>query len=154
MADKWNKVYIMGGTIYAWGNITFGAEFNFQTDPEAAFIVFKHLPYIHLLPWETAKDNKIDKETREELESDGDKYPLAELYKHMNKKYMRPDGGVTSCDGLALACAIKSDIITSTEEAFGQIETQGTRSAGGIFWNHNILLEEGRDDEGQLKANT
>ena len=47
----------MGGTLHGKGNSGGGGkEFNFKTDPEAAYIVFKNLPFIHLIPWEASKD--------------------------------------------------------------------------------------------------
>ncbi|XP_075539682.1 pyrimidine-specific ribonucleoside hydrolase RihA-like [Dermacentor variabilis] len=41
IAKDIKHVYIMGGTLYAKGNVIPAAEFNFFTDPEAAFIVLQ-----------------------------------------------------------------------------------------------------------------
>ncbi|XP_065280712.1 nucleoside hydrolase-like [Dermacentor albipictus] len=46
-------VFILGGTLYAKGNVRSSAEFNFFTDPEAALIVLQRTTCpITIIPWE------------------------------------------------------------------------------------------------------
>ncbi|XP_070390354.1 nucleoside hydrolase-like [Dermacentor albipictus] len=46
-------VYILGGTLYGKGNASPTAEFNFFTDPEAAFVVLQRATCpITIVPWE------------------------------------------------------------------------------------------------------
>ena len=60
LPSKISRYYCMGGTVNAWGNMDFSTEFNFMCDPEAAFIVYSKMPYIHLNPWETCELCKIN----------------------------------------------------------------------------------------------
>lgn len=64
IVDKISKVYVMGGTVYGFGNITLTSEFNFRADPEAAKICVSTFKYIHLLPWETAYNFHVTEEGR------------------------------------------------------------------------------------------
>jgi purine nucleosidase len=52
--QKIKHVYVMGGTVNGWGNMTLTGEFNFLSDPEAAKICIGSFQMTHLLPWETA----------------------------------------------------------------------------------------------------
>ena len=59
------SVYIIGGSTYQ-GNITQWAEWNFHCDPLAAHITLQHFcPKIkvHLVPWETCLENRLDFDT-------------------------------------------------------------------------------------------
>ncbi|XP_075559630.1 nucleoside hydrolase-like [Dermacentor variabilis] len=48
-------VYILGGTLYAMGNVQPSAEYNFLTDPEAALIVLQRAECpITIIPWEAS----------------------------------------------------------------------------------------------------
>ena len=78
IASKINRVFIMGGTLHGKGNCKGVQEFNFKTDPEAAYLVFKHLPLVHLVPWEAAWDRVLSKKDYANLFDD--KYPLCEFY--------------------------------------------------------------------------
>jgi purine nucleosidase len=60
--DKISKVYVMGGTVHGWGNITLTGEYNFRADPEAAKICISSFKNIHLLPWETAYNFQVTEE--------------------------------------------------------------------------------------------
>ena len=51
---KIKHVYVMGGTVNGWGNMTLTGEFNFLSDPEAAKICIASFKMTNLLPWETA----------------------------------------------------------------------------------------------------
>ncbi len=53
------KIWFMGTTLYAVGNITMGAEFNVWVDPEATDIVLRAGVPLVITPWETAKRDAI-----------------------------------------------------------------------------------------------
>lgn len=56
---KINHVFVMGGTVNGWGNMTLTGEFNFLSDPEAAKICIGSFKMTHLLPWETAYNFQV-----------------------------------------------------------------------------------------------
>ena len=52
-ASNLKAMYIMGGNTEGVGNITVSAEFNFHSDPEAAFIVLSNVRCpTYIAPWE------------------------------------------------------------------------------------------------------
>lgn len=53
------KIWFMGTTLYAVGNITMGAEFNVWVDPEATDIVLRAGVPLVITPWETAKRDAV-----------------------------------------------------------------------------------------------
>ncbi|XP_075559902.1 nucleoside hydrolase-like [Dermacentor variabilis] len=54
-SENIRHVYILGGTLYAKGNVRPSAEFNFFTDPEAALIVLQRTTCpITIIPWEAS----------------------------------------------------------------------------------------------------
>jgi len=60
--SKLSSVYVMGGTVNGYGNMTLSGEFNFISDPEAAKICFDSFKKTYLLPWETAYNFIVTKE--------------------------------------------------------------------------------------------
>ena len=60
--SKIKNVYVMGGALYGKGSIHGGQEFNFKSDPEAAYIVLKNFPMVHLVPCEAAWELVLDEE--------------------------------------------------------------------------------------------
>ena len=62
LAERLREMFIMGGNIEGYGNVTEAAEFNFHADPEAAYIVLRltRCPTM-IAPWELSyKYNKVD----------------------------------------------------------------------------------------------
>lgn len=62
-AQRWKSLTIMGGSVYGRGNASFGAEFNFYCDPEAAHVVLQHFPSptcpVVVVPWEATEDHGL-----------------------------------------------------------------------------------------------
>ena len=104
IAEKVKRVFIMGGTLYGKGNVKGGQEFNFKTDPEAAHIVFKKFPLIHLVPWEAARDLNLTAEDYEKLYDKS--YPITEFTGNIAKFRMEKFGRISFCDGLAAVAAV------------------------------------------------
>lgn len=127
-------VYIMGGTIYARGNITPVAEFNFWVDPDAAKIVLNAGFNIVMVPWEVAVKNAIDSESFIKLTSLGTKLSslYAKMYSHyrkfsMNMQRMR---GNPHPDVITTAVAIDPRIAKVIKEENIDVETCDCQSRG------------------------
>lgn len=131
---KIQHVFVMGGTVNGWGNMTLTGEFNFLSDPEAAKICIGNFPMTHLLPWETAYNFQVtndDKKRilREDTES-------GKLFRDINQfNETTVDQKIYCCDGLCVAAAIDPSIVTSSRKAYGEVMTEGEKTQGGIFYN-------------------
>jgi purine nucleosidase len=62
IVPKITYVYVMGGTVNGWGNLTLTGEYNFHADPEAAKVCIGTFQMTHLLPWETAYNFVVTRE--------------------------------------------------------------------------------------------
>ncbi|EZQ11529.1 nucleoside hydrolase [Candidatus Acidianus copahuensis] len=127
-------VYIMGGTIYARGNITPVAEFNFWVDPDAAKLVLNAGFNIVMVPWEVAVNNAIDMVSFMKLTSLKTKLSslYAKMYSHyrkasMNMQRMR---GNPHPDVITTAIAIDPSIAKVIKEENVDVETCDCQSRG------------------------
>lgn len=143
LPDKVEKFYCMGGTYKGWGNITYGGEYNFMYDPEAAHIVIKSMKMTHLLPWETAYDFNITKKDRELL-SDQD-YERCQLFADINKINDSIDGRIYCCDGLCMAAAIEPSIVQKSNVSIGKVELEGKSTRGALMFNMYPLFIPDQD---------
>ena len=157
LAERVNRLVIMGGTSGAQGNTTIVGEFNFAADPETAAVVLSSGIPITLMPWETCLHNLI---TLEQLERGGTE-PLqnpvarkfleitAELQKRTESYLGSP--GFLLCDLLAAAIILDPLVIEEEREVFAAVETAGAYGRGltaidyagvsGKKPNINIVLE-------------
>ena len=134
IVQKIKYVYIMGGTIYGFGNYSLTGEFNFATDPEASKIVVGAFPMIHLLPWETASNFHVSLEDQTRLLREDSE--LGKLFTSINSFVKETvDGRIYWCDGLCMAALINPDIVTKSRVVYGEVMTEGTFTAGSIFYN-------------------
>lgn len=60
LPSKVKSIFVMGGTLYGKGSWKGGVEFNFGADPEAAHMVLKSFPLIHMIPCEAARELVLD----------------------------------------------------------------------------------------------
>lgn len=136
LAQRINRLVIMGGTSSARGNTTMVGEFNFTADPEAASIVLKAGIPITLVPWETCFHNLI---TLEQLERDGKEglqSPFANRFLEMvNELLNRTEKnlgypGFLLCDLIAAALILEPSIIEEEERLYVAVETCGTYGRG------------------------
>ena len=120
IVDKITYVYIMGGTIYGFGNYTLTAEFNFATDPEAAKIVVNGFKKIHLLPWETASNFHVTLEDQNRLLREDTEW--GKLFTSINSFASETvDGRIYCWDGLWIAALINPNSVIKSNTVYGDI---------------------------------
>jgi purine nucleosidase len=158
LPQKYKRLIVMGGAIYAQGNSwERAAEFNFHCDPEAAAVVFDRWPEVTLVSWETTLAHGLQLEQVEEL-AKGDS-PRADFFRRtIHKRFVAQDSGqrvLSEPDPLALAVALEPDIVRRAETRFVEIELAGrfTRGQTVVDWygltdhahNAQLVLEVDRE---------
>jgi purine nucleosidase len=158
LPQKYKRLVVMGGAMYAQGNSwERAAEFNFYCDPEAAAIVFDRWPAITLIPWETALAHGLRPPQIEALARGTS--PRADLFRRTIRKHLvelAPGQQVLAeSDPLALAVALEPDIVKRAETRYVEIELAGqlTRGQTVVDWydltgrphNANLVLEIDRE---------
>ena len=86
LAERLGEIFIMGGNIEGFCNVTEAAEFNFHADPEAAFTVLRltRCPTT-IAPWELSyKYNNVD-------------FFGIQLFFHESLKFVFPRSMVSFC---------------------------------------------------------
>lgn len=154
LPQKYRRLIIMGGAVYAQGNSwERTSEFNFYCDPEAAAIVFSRWPQLTLIPWETALRHALTADQVEALLQIPS--PRAEFFRQTirNRMARNPSGQktLTEPDPLAMAVALDPQIVTRAEHLHVEIELAGnfTRGQCVVDWsglmqrpaNTQIILE-------------
>ncbi|NON62639.1 nucleoside hydrolase [Acidianus sp. RZ1] len=135
VVQRIKRVYIMGGAVYARGNITPVAEYNFWVDPDAAQIVVNEFKEtITLAPWEVAVKNAIDQDTFDRLSTLGTM--LSSLYKDMYSFYrqfsskMQGMRGNPHPDVITTAVALDKDIAVDVRQENVNVENCDCESRG------------------------
>lgn len=165
---KFKQLVIMGGAIYSKGNTeSVTAEFNIQSDPEAAHIVFSAWPMLTLLSWETTLAHVFTRAALERFFKLGT--PRAKFFHDTNQKilnFIKERWGqdiLFAPDGLALAAAVEPGIVTKSEKKYVSIELHGSQTRGQtvVDWygrtgnppNTEIILELDQERFIQLMEN-
>jgi purine nucleosidase len=158
LPQKYKRLVVMGGAMYAKGNSwERAAEFNFYCDPEAAAIVFDRWPMLNLVSWETTLAHGLRPAQVEALERGAS--ARADLFRRTVRKHFveqAPGQEVLSvADPLALAVALEPEIVQRAETRYVEIELAGqlTRGQTVVDWyglidrphNTNLVLEVNRD---------
>lgn len=138
LAEKLNRVVVMGGAPTGIGNVTISAEFNIWSDPEAAHIVFERIPQIELITWELCIDPK---------------HSFSEEWKSLYLSQTSTTGqfissicahnrDVVYCDPIAVAVAIDPTIVQTHINKEGWVELSGslTRGMTIINWEGSDLI--------------
>ncbi len=134
------KVWIMGGTAFAHGNITPVAEYNFWVDPDAAKIVFKAGFDITMVPWDVVTQYTINDEEWNEIINM--KTQLSEIYVKMFSHYRKYDKDVQKLDGhphpdlITTAVAINQGIIEESRHEFVAIDNSDSLTRGMSLIDH------------------
>lgn len=134
------RIWFMGTTLYAVGNITMGAEFNVWVDPEAADIVLRSGVALTITPWETAKRDAVLSHA-ERAEIGRMETPVARFFHRVTETLYGYTEGVERLNG-----AIHSDIIGVTvplfqDETLEQADIFMCVELGGEFSRGVTLLD-------------
>ncbi|KAH7956637.1 hypothetical protein HPB52_011396 [Rhipicephalus sanguineus] len=154
ISEDIRHVYILGGTLYGKGNVNPTAEFNFFTDPEAAFVVLQRATCpITIIPWEAALQATV---------------PWVSMYFYITnksgrlQKFLRdttthtvqcclsggqsPDGFSVG-DFLAVLAAAVPESVASTLEQRVDVERCGEYARGQLVhaWESKILPQVKRN---------
>ncbi|MDX2375975.1 nucleoside hydrolase [Microbacterium sp. LRZ72] len=135
IAQKVKRVFIMGGSNNAAGNITAAAEANFFHDPEAAAIVFAAGFPITLVPWDVTMTQGVF--TLEQLARiEALDTPASRFFTRANQgtlaynKKAHGMSGSTHPDSLAAAAALVPQLVTRAGDYYVAVETRGELTAG------------------------
>ncbi|XP_067662703.1 nucleoside hydrolase-like [Haliotis asinina] len=135
--------FIMGGNYRAEGNITASGEFNFYSDPEAAYIVLNSLGCpITLACWELCLDCFFPWELYGKLRS----FPSAkcELMKTIERTIVgecqKEGRKYEVADEMAMACALNDDVIRKSDEVYATVELHGNLTRGQMVVDWRKVL--------------
>jgi purine nucleosidase len=145
---KVRRLWIMGGSNNALGNITPAAEFNFYVDPEAAHLVLAAGFDAVLVPWNVCLHDGVL--LRAELGPVLDMgSTLSEFYLAVNRaawEFMRTHAegggidGISHPDALTIAMALDERVIASKERFFVDVEYRGELTSGYSLVDRNAVL--------------
>ena len=143
---KIKHVYVMGGTVNGWGNMTLTGEFNFWViQKQQRFVLLalrwpisflgklhstsKSLMMVRLF----TNTELIHLDKKRLLRRDND---AAKVFWDINQfNETTVDAKIYCCDGLCIAAAIDPSVVTKSHTAYGEVMTEGEKTAGGIFYN-------------------
>lgn len=147
ICSKLKDVVIMGGNIEAKGNVFVSAEFNFHFDVEAAHVVLNEFTSpISLVTWEVCLNHAFTWDFYDTYCEQGTKKShfvkkisnlSATFYK---KNYAGMGVGYTTCDPLAMAVAVRPDIVTKETSVYATLELHGhlTRGQTVVDWRGHL----------------
>ncbi|XP_020665241.3 inosine-uridine preferring nucleoside hydrolase [Pogona vitticeps] len=150
LPEKLKNVIIMGGNMEAVGNTSVCGEFNFVTDPEAAYVVLNEYTCpIYIATWEFTLSCALSWEFYDEwinLNSEKAKF-MKKIHAHslrITKSSQEHSGkkesGFVSCDSYAMAAAIDETFVTEAIETGVSVELRGslTRGMMVVDWNDEL----------------
>ncbi|XP_066998055.2 nucleoside hydrolase [Anabrus simplex] len=139
------EVVIMGGNSEGVGNITAAAEFNFFSDPEAAYIVIENMKCpITIFPYEAAlRHGGIPYKWRKEVLG-ALRTPQMELLNKVERVILERElyGVWSRCDPIAAALAIDPAIIVEKSKCFVTVELHGQHTRGAMVVDHLCRLNK------------
>ncbi|KAK9523893.1 hypothetical protein VZT92_017777 [Zoarces viviparus] len=152
-SKKLKALYIMGGNTDSRGNTTVCGEFNFVSDPEAAFVVLdRYTCPTYIAPWEFTCRNSLpwsfcDRWLGQNTEKAAfmKKITSLSMKKAQSADYQKEitEGkGFNSCDTYAMAAAIDDTFITESDEVAVSVELQGTNTRGMMVLDYMDLLKK------------
>ncbi|XP_076008540.1 uncharacterized protein LOC143002353 [Genypterus blacodes] len=153
LPGKIKGLYIMGGNTESRGNTTVCGEFNFVTDPEAAYIVLNTFSCpTFIAPWEFSCRNSLPWSFCDTwLDQKTAKARFMErIFSHTRKmiqtvRYQKEVVGeatFNTCDAYAMAAAIDDTLVTESEKVAVTVELEGTYTRGMMVLDHMELLKK------------
>lgn len=142
LAERLGEIFIMGGNIEGFGNVTEAAEFNFHADPESAFTVLRltRCPTT-IAPWELSyKYNHVDFGWRNEVLGKLDT-PAAKLINACEEVWFRnwPWGdNWILCDQLAMVAALSSKSVLKSSQHVASVELRGELTRGMMVLDQRV----------------
>ncbi|MUT67088.1 nucleoside hydrolase [Paenibacillus sp. NEAU-GSW1] len=155
IAGMIKQVVIMGGTVFAPGNVTPVSEANFYGDPEAAAILFESPLPLTVVGLDVTMKVLLSRQHLDVLESNApdDKLAIIRFLKHSMEWYMRfyeeSNGFIGECpmhDPLAVLVAIDSTLV-HTQKLNAAIDCGHDMTAGMIIADRRYRPVIGREIE-------
>merc|ERR1712098_950224 len=120
----------MGGNVNAIGNVRVSSEFNFFTDPEAAYVALKESKCpLYIVPWETCLQNKLETRWRREVLGKINS-STAHFFNKLEAKNLLGNTDYIVADQLAMVAAIDETGVTSMSEEMATVELAGKQTRG------------------------
>jgi len=132
IAKKIKRFVVMGGSHYSMGNMSWGAEFNFHCDPEAAEICIRKIPFVELLTSENGDDFIV---APEDIPKWLNPETTRGKFLHCISQIMlnNPELNRVYCyDALAAAMVINPEVIKKGIKGRCKVELQGTETRGAL----------------------
>nr|XP_020456354.1 inosine-uridine preferring nucleoside hydrolase-like [Monopterus albus] len=153
LPKKLKALYIMGGNTQSRGNTTSCGEFNFVTDPEAAYIVLdRYTCPTYIAAWEFTCKNCLPWSFHDQwLSHKSEKAAFMKKISNYSVEKARSEGyqkettegqGFNACDAYAVAAAVDDTLITEKEEVAVSVELGGNYTRGMMVLDYMELLKK------------
>jgi purine nucleosidase len=137
------RLIVMGGAVNGHGNTTAPVEFNFGFDPEAAHVVFCGWPMIELIDWELSTRHafefaSVDRWLAAQTETARFYDAISRKTRAWSRERGRPR--LVVADSVAMAVALRPDLVTRASEHHVSIELDGvqTRGMSVVDWDRRL----------------
>ncbi|XP_070799472.1 inosine-uridine preferring nucleoside hydrolase-like [Pituophis catenifer annectens] len=145
LPKKLKNLFIMGGNTESRGNIKLCGEFNFATDPEAAYIVLNEYTCpMYIAAWEfTCACSRPWEFYHEWVNQNTEKARfMKKIFAH-SLKIAKPHLGFVSCDSYAMAAAIDENFVTEVTIIGVSVELSGSLTRGMMVmdWSDHLKKE-------------
>lgn len=137
------QVVVMGGA-EAIGNATPTTEFNFYFDPEAAYLVLRRFRNITLVTWECTERHSLSWDwlaqwmSKDTVKGRFMAAIMANIIIADKRRHF--ELGWQACDPMAVAIALRPDLVTSVKPLFADVERSGLLSRGQSVFDWGSLL--------------
>lgn len=141
--------YIMGGNHEGKGNMTTSAEFNFYSDPEAAYVVLNQLKSpITIVTWETCEKHSLPWEFYRKLRSGNNRITnFLQKIEQLSVNYSIEHewGSFIPCDEVLVACCLNHDVIKTCHEVYATVELKGQYTWGQMVVDWTSVLKKNKN---------
>ncbi|XP_033731626.1 pyrimidine-specific ribonucleoside hydrolase RihA-like isoform X2 [Pecten maximus] len=138
--------FIMGGNYYGKGNITVSAEFNFHSDPEAAYIALEQVRCpTTLVGWEVCEENGPTWDQYHELRRfPGKRNKFLKAIEQKPVAYSIEQGwNYSPADEFLAACMLcPSEVVLETKHVYATVELGGKFTYGQMVVDWNKVLKK------------